>query len=218
MFLLVLIIVSSSLVGCGLDESTRLSGTTENGTVLAFDVKFYDNDGIQWLEAQGNEFKITPNKIKTYSYSSSGDWVSSYETSSIVNISIDGSMINSCGSTAIFSDTRLKPCDIKFSNPLRADTTSDDATIVSGSANLSAYYWLDLQAWWSTQPTVASRDGSKLIVIQSQTGQPISMYRGTDVSWDIPNLPKTTRVTIDGKALYIHRSNFTIIDTALLSK
>lgn len=43
------------------------------------------------------------------------------------------------------------------------------------------------------------------------------MYMGKDVSWDIPsNLPKTTMVTIDGKVLYVHRSNVSIIDTELI--
>lgn len=38
-----------------------------------------------------------------------------------------------------------------------------------------------------------------------------------EVYWKIPkDLPKMTKLMIDGKALYIHRANFQIIDTALL--
>ena len=55
-----------------------------------------------------------------------------------------------------------------------------------------------------------------MVVIQSQLGVPICAYSGDDVYWEIPNdLPKMTKLMVDGKALYIHRANFTIIDKAL---
>lgn len=57
------------------------------------------------------------------------------------------------------------------------------------------------------------------MVIQSQMGNPICMFMGDEVSWNIPrNLPKTTELLIDNKAVYIHRANFAIIDTKLLFK
>ena len=58
---------------------------------------------------------------------------------------------------------------------------------------------------------------SRVVVIKSQLGQPIVAYSGDEVYWKIPkDLPKMTKLMIDGKALYIHRANFQIIDTALL--
>ena len=45
----------------------------------------------------------------------------------------------------------------------------------------------------------------------------IVAYSGEDVYWEIPDdLPKFTKLMIDGKALYIHRANFQIIDKSLL--
>ena len=39
-----------------------------------------------------------------------------------------------------------------------------------------------------------------------------------EVYWEIcQDLPKTTKLMIDGKTLYIHRANFQIIDKALLN-
>ena len=53
--------------------------------------------------------------------------------------------------------------------------------------------------------------------IQSQLGVPICAYSGEKVYWEIPDdLPKMTKLMIDGKALYIHRANFEIIDKDLL--
>ena len=56
-----------------------------------------------------------------------------------------------------------------------------------------------------------------VVVIQSQLGNPICAYSGKDVYWKVcEDLPKTTKLMIDDKALYIHRANFQIIDLALL--
>lgn len=56
-----------------------------------------------------------------------------------------------------------------------------------------------------------------MVVIKSQLGQPVTAYSGDDVYLEIPeDLPKMTKLMIDGKALYIHRANFQIIDKELL--
>ena len=58
----------------------------------------------------------------------------------------------------------------------------------------------------------------QVVVIQSQLGDPICAYSGNDVYWEVcKDLPKTTKLMIDGKALYIHRANFQIIDKELLN-
>ena len=59
---------------------------------------------------------------------------------------------------------------------------------------------------------------SRVVVIQSQLGDPICAYSGDEVYWQVcQDLPKTTKLMIDGKALYIHRANFQIIDKSLLN-
>ena len=58
---------------------------------------------------------------------------------------------------------------------------------------------------------------SRVGVIQSQLGDPICAYSGDEVYWKVcDDLPKTTKLMVDGKALYIQRANFQIIDKALL--
>ena len=53
--------------------------------------------------------------------------------------------------------------------------------------------------------------------LQTILRSPIVAYSGEDVYWEIPDdLPKFTKLMIDGKALYIHRANFQIIDKSLL--
>jgi len=56
-----------------------------------------------------------------------------------------------------------------------------------------------------------------VVVIKSQTGYPLYAFSGNNVYWEVPdNLPKFTKLTVDGKQLYIHRANFQIIDKDLL--
>ena len=48
-------------------------------------------------------------------------------------------------------------------------------------------------------------------------GIPIGVYQGEEVYVTIPsNLPKMTRLNIDGKSLYIHRANYVILDSNML--
>ena len=57
----------------------------------------------------------------------------------------------------------------------------------------------------------------KTIIISSQTGIPIGIYQGKSVYVTIPDdMPKTTRIIIDDKSLYIHRANYNILDTSLI--
>lgn len=58
---------------------------------------------------------------------------------------------------------------------------------------------------------------AKTIVISSQLGIPIAVYAGDSVGVSVPDdLPKMTKLTIDGKALYVHRANYVIMDTDAL--
>lgn len=105
--------------------------------------------------------------------------------------------------TCIFEQNGLQP-DVDF---VQADIYSQstgklsDNTYVAGIVNKYKNYF----------------GKSRVVVIKSQLGQPIVAYSGDEVYWKIPkDLPKMTKLMIDGKALYIHRANFQIIDTALL--
>lgn len=221
--LLVFILLSSILmVGCSdIDMTTTVSEKQEETVPLTYTADFYDNNGGRWLSVKGKSFAINPNKIKTYSWDSNGSWISSYEMSSIVSISIDGKDIESCGSTVVFADDRLErgelPSEIAISTDEALDTSAEIQ--VSHSSDMRIEDWYKIQHWWYQKSLNNDNPGSRIVVIQSQLGEPICMYSGNEVSWDIPkNLPKTTLVTIDGMPIYIHRANFAIIDIELLSR
>lgn len=208
------------LVACG-NGSTEVSATEESTKPEPpkpiYMAELFDNHGNEWLSIKGKHFDIEPNKVKQYGYNSNGSWDYWYETSSIVSISVDDYDIESCGSTALFYDTRLKKVDMEFPKEINTIKSDETGTIDAPNDIRFEDYW-GLHWWWDTTNTKGNV-GKRLVVIQSQEGDPICMFEGNNVSWDIPkNLPKTTEITIDGKMLYIHRANFSIIDTDIFEE
>jgi hypothetical protein len=136
--------------------------------------------------------------------------------SSIVSIDIDGHPIDTCGSTVIVYDTRLDKQDIEDVDIESAGGSAQGIPTVIKPDDLRFEDWWTIQHWFFTRQT-NSNPGEKVVIIQSQTGTPICMFSGANVSWDIPvNLPKTTEIIIDGRYVYVHRGNFAVIDTALM--
>lgn len=218
--ILCIILFSFIMTACEIDvESVNNVASKNEEESLTFVSKFYDNFGDQWMSVEGKTFSISPNKVKEYYYDSSGSWISGYTLSSVMTINIDDNFIESCGSTIVFADNRLKEYDIKFDNEIITEDAleNDKNSKISNPTDLTVSDYIDIQWWWQTTKQVKGYQGTpKIVVVQSQLGNPICMYIGDSVSWDIPkNLPKTTKLMIDDKALFIHRANFAIIDTSL---
>ena len=149
------------------------------------------------------KISITGNKIETISYDSNGKAIRGYDLSSVITITIDGKEIESCGDTCIFMQNGLNP-EMDFSTEVIESNGGNgvtDNTAVARYLNKYKNYF----------------GKSRIVVIKSQLGQPIVAFSGDDVYWEIPeDLPKMTKLMIDGKALYIHRANYQIIDRSLL--
>lgn len=221
--MLLAILMILPLAGCEVDTTTTVNEAEDNEEIsLTYTADFYDNSGGRWLSVEGKSFSISPNKVKTYSWDSDGSWISSYEMSSVMSIEIDGNYIESCGSTVIFADRRLEKCDIDFDEEISTAESADvsEDSSISQPTDIRMDDWYRIQRWWMGQKNLNNGNrGARLVIIQSQLGNPICMYSGNDVTWDIPkNLPKTTMVTIDGKVLYIHRANFSIVDMGLIGR
>nr|WP_294668678.1 DUF5052 family protein [uncultured Blautia sp.] len=168
-----------------------------------YTVYTYDNYGNQTLKTSGKKISITGNKIETVSYDSDGRAVTGYDLSSVITITIDGKEIESCGDTCVFVQNGLKP-EVDFSLD---EVNSDGGNGITDNAALARVlnrYKNDFGK-------------SRVVVIKSQLGQPIAAFSGDNVYWEIPDdLPKMTKLMVDGKALYIHRANYQIIDKELL--
>ena len=214
-FISILMLIAMS--SCGSVEGGVSHTSSENDEVkVSYVAEFYDNHGGQWLSVEGTSFSINPNKVKEYSYSSDGAWVSSWTTASVMSITIDNQHIETCGSTVIFYDSSLEKLNLEI---------PDDIILSQGNeaiikAPYDGYNYFEdtwgLKWWYWSEKQANSTPASRLVIIQSQEGDPICMFAGENVKWSVSrNLPKTTELEIDGKVVYIHRSNFLIIDTSI---
>lgn len=120
------------------------------------------------------------------------------DLTSVITITVDGEEIESCGDTLIFAEKGLKK-ELDFNTAL--NSSSNGLSTVDYKIN-----------------KYANKFGkSRIVIIKSQQGQPLMAYSGNKVYWEIvDDMPKTTKLMIDGKALYIHRANFQIIDKDLV--
>lgn len=178
----------------------NLSGSIKGNT---YNCEFYSNSGELFMTAKGTNINLSSNIVEEYTYT--GEYWETTETmSSVITITIDGKQIESCGSTVLFIEDGLEP-DVEFdATNLSIESSANgigDMTIIAETINKYKNYF----------------GKGTVVLIQSQLGDPICAFSGEDVYWEVSeNLPKTTKLMIDGKALYIHRANFQIVDKALL--
>ena len=192
------------LSGCALFRSKihELSGWITGNT---YECQFYSNSGEKFMTLSGQKINLSSNVVKELTYDENGMSGYNKTLSSVVTITVDGKQVENCGSTVLFIEKGLTP-DVDFQSELVEEITSQahglgDNTIIANVVNKykNAY----------GKPTV--------VVIQSQLGDPICAFSGDQVYWEVcEDLPKTTKLMIDKRALYIHRANFQIIDTGLL--
>ena len=166
-------------------------------------IDVFDNTGIRTLRSHGKRIDIDNNIVEEKTYSSvSDEWYSTKTLSSVITITIDGKQLISCGDTCIFYDKRLVPeYEFYLDNIDSSSSGIMDSTLISGVVN-----------------SIKNEFGKPMVVIiKSQMGAPIYAFSGNRVYWEVQeDLPRFTKLMIDGMALYIHRANFQIIDKTLL--
>ena len=188
------------LSGCGFFESV-ISDIKGDLIGNNYTITTYDNYGEKNLTIKGDKISITGNPVEESGYDSSGNVITTYSLSSVITITIDGHEMESCGDTMIFAGKGLEPI-VNFSIE-DIDSSSGIEGLTSVNRVLNNYENLFGK--------------SRVVVIKSQLGTPICAFEGDDVYWEIPeDLPKMTKLMVDGKPLYIHRANYQIIDTALI--
>lgn len=190
-----------SLTSCaGLQSKIQdIKGDITGATYVA---SFYSNNGDRFMTVQGEKINMHSNIVKEAQYNDSDGWGYTQTMSSVVTITIDGSEIINCGSTVIFAEDGLEPDATFTQTNIKSSANGPGGnTLVAGVINKYKNQF--------GKPKVA--------IIQSQMGDPLCAYSGNSVYWEVcEDLPKTTKLMIDGKALYIHRANFQLIDRDLI--
>lgn len=193
--------VMSALAGCAMfsNEVNSLNGSITGNT---YECQFYSNDGNKFMTLTGQKIDINANPIREKVYGDRG-WEYTKTLSSVITITVDGHQMSNCGSTVLFVEDGLMPdVDFQIENIDSETSGLGDNTIIANVVNKYKNAF--------GKPVVA--------VIQSQLGDPICAFSGSNVYWEVcKDLPKTTKLMIDGHALYIHRANFQLIDRDLLN-
>ena len=176
-----------------------------HGSIIgnSYTIDTFDNFGNRVMKVTGKRIDIDPNIVDEYAYDSEGGWINEKTLSSVITITVDGKQLISCGDTCIFYENGLTPDYEFYLDNIESSGTGllTETTLIAGRVN-----------------EIKNKFGKPMVVvIKSQTGAPIYAFSGNRVYWEIPeDLPKFTKLTVDGKALYIHRANFQIVDKALL--
>lgn len=190
-----------SVSGCAMfkSELNSLNGSITGNT---YECQFYSNDGNKFMTLTGQKIDIGANTVKEKTYND-GSWGYTETLSSVVTITVDGHQMSNCGSTVLFIEKGLEPdVDFQIQDVDSEASGIGDNTIIANAVNKYKNMF--------GKPVV--------VVIQSQLGDPICAFSGEDVYWEVcQDLPKTTKLMIDGHALYIHRANFQLIDKDLLN-
>ena len=202
MIVAIVLALTILMTGCAgfHSEVNSLNGSITGNT---YECQFFSNHGQKFMTMNGQKIDITENVIKERTWSENGGWGYSKTLSSVITVTVDGSEIESCGTTILFVEKGLTP-DVDFTMQ-DINSTADgfgDNTIIANVVNR-------YKNWFGK---------SRVVVIQSQLGDPIMAFSGEAVYYTVcEDLPKTTKLMIDGHALYIHRANFQIIDRDLLA-
>ena len=198
-FMLVFMLGVTSLTGCSYLDS-KIKDIKGELIGNSFDISIYDNFGNNTLNISGDKVQVDANVVKVKSVDSDGTWSTTYEMSSVTTNTIDGSNMEQVGNTVIYAEKGLNKIT-DFELPTDIETSGGTFNLLDRNIN-----------------SIKNMIGTpKVVVISSQLGVPIAVYGGDEVYYEIPDdLPKMTKLVVDGKALYIHRANYVILDTTMI--
>ncbi|EGT0683781.1 DUF5052 family protein [Clostridium perfringens] len=190
------IIISFVLTGCNLfdNEMGELKSAFNGREAI---IETYDEnsnviDRIQGKSIDVNtddEFKQTDEKGNTI------------KKSSVLNITVGGKEIIHVGSSLVMHETDLVNIFEDYNKKIDVQNNDNSTPIIDRIIN-------------SAKNITTGK--SKIILIRSQSGQPLATFAGDNVSYFATGMDKSTGILIDGKYLFIYRCDYTIYDKDLL--
>ncbi len=158
----------------------------------------YDQNGQKIDEVRGKSFRIS----RDDRFDGTDSDGSSKKDSQVLLISVGKSHISHVGSSLILAQDGL--INVSDQLPPTVNLTNTD----SGTPFLNDIHEKFRNLW---------KGKAKTIMIRSQNGSPIAIYAGNEVEIYKTDVPKSTAFRIDGKYLFVYRSDYTVYDNDLLS-
>lgn len=156
----------TSLSGCAFFQSA-INDFTGSLVGNSYQLYTYDNYGELTMETSGYKISISGNQVASTGYDSEGNTITNYDLSSVITITIDGYKMESCGDTCIFVQDGLD-AEVDFSEEVIESSTDGSLMDIASIARLLNRY-------------KNAFGKSRIVVIKSQLGQPITAYSGDDV-------------------------------------
>lgn len=194
--LLGLLVLMLSMTGCG---AIRDKIATTKGELIGnhFNISVFDHYANKTLAMDGR--KVSVSVLKKNKEVDEDE--ASYD-SSVLEITVNGKQLLQVGNTMIFAEDGL--------DMVENFHMSDDIEVDGGGFLTPVDRYIN---------DLKNKLGkNKTVIISSPKGIPIGVFQGKKVYATVPrNLPKMTRLNIDGKSLYIHRANYMILDTDIIN-
>lgn len=158
-----------------------------------FNISVFDHYANKTLSMEGK--KVTISLMKENEKTDEDE--AKYE-SDVLEITINGKQVFQVGNTMIFAEDGLDMIE-DFEVP-------EEIEVDSGG------FFVPVDRYVNDLKNKIGK--GKTVIIMTPKGVPIGVFEGEKVYSTVPrDLPKMTRLNIDGKSLYIHRANYMIVDT-----
>lgn len=190
MFLFAIFLFSGSII-------SKLSDLKELATGLEGTIQSYDEESQLIDQIKGKSISFTANKefVK--------DNGSNKAAGTVLEANIGGKQLIHVGSTLLFYEKGMENIFDEYAKKVDIENTNRSIPVLNHMAN-------------SFKSKFTGND--KVILIRSQSGKPLATFAGDKVTVKNMAVGKMSKITIDGKRLYIYRADYSIYDTSLLMK
>lgn len=157
----------------------------------------YTSDGHQIDKVQGSSFEVE----RDTRFDTTDSEGNSNQDSSVLLISLGASHISHVGSSMILAQDGLTDLTPSITNKVSITNTAPGTPWLNNLLEYNRNLW---------------QGKGKTILVRSQFGYPIAVYAGNEVEILPTDVPKSTWFRVDGKYLFVYRSDYTVYDNDLL--
>lgn len=161
-------------------------------------MKTYNAQGQEIDEVKGNSFQIA----RDQRFDTSDSDGTSNNDSQVLLISLGKNHISHVGSSMVLAQDGIVNVSDQVGDKMKLVNTDAGTPWLNNLLEYNRNLW---------------QGKGKTIMIRSQQGDPIAVFAGNDVNILPTDVPKSTWFRVDGKYLFVYRSDYTVYDNDLLA-
>lgn len=196
LFISVLLCATILLSGCNWLEM-KFGSIKEQFVGRELTIQTYDENSQLIDRVQGKSVSIEADD----KFSLKDKEGNTVEKSSVLNITVGGKQMLHVGSSLIAYEDGLEDLFDIYSQQVDLSNFDRSVPFINRMVNDLSNY-------------TTGKD--KVVLVRSQSGQPLATFAGKDVSYYATEMDKSTGLLINGHYLFIYRCDYTIYDMSLL--